>query len=168
MIGAIGEISGAIAVVVSLIYLARQVALSNRLAQADAWRTPISDLNSLNAAFGVDPEFREAIFRVMDGAEPKDLSSSQAQVADLYIISLCNLYEQLFREVSEGVLDQHALTEFAGSALFELPFVRANWGSMRWRLGRPFVGYVEARFHLSEAEASEDAGSEHVNSAPDG
>ena len=159
MIGALGEIAGAGAVVLSLIYLARQVAFGNRLAQAEAWRTPMSDLNSLNAAFGVDPEFREAIFRVMDGAEPKDLSSGQAQVADLYIISLCNLYEQLFREVSDGVLDQRALTDFAGSALFELPFVRANWGSMRWRLGRPFVEYVEARFPLSEPKASEGGGS---------
>ena len=164
MIGALGEIAGAGAVVLSLIYLARQVALSNRLAQAEAWRTPISDLNSLNAAFGVDPEFREAIFRIMDGAEPGDLGSDQAQVADLYIISLCNLYEQLFREVSDGVLDQRALTDFSGSALFELPFVRANWGSMRWRLGGPFVEYVEARFHLPDAESNDDDRPAHAAS----
>ena len=36
MVGAIGEIVGALAVVVSLVYLAGQVSMSNRLAQSEA------------------------------------------------------------------------------------------------------------------------------------
>ena len=157
-IGAIGEIVGAAAVVVSLIYLARQVALSNRLAQAEAWRTPISDLNSLNASFGMDPQFREAIYRVMDGAEPQDLSPEEARIIDLYLISGCNIYEQLFREVSDGVLDERALSEFAGGRMFQSPFVRANWGSMRTRLGPSFVAYVEERFDMPTSETDASGG----------
>ena len=88
MIAAIGEIVGALAVVVSLIYLARQVGFSNRLAQAEAFRSPISDINSLNATFGMDPVFREAMFRVLDGASPDDLGADQTQLVEVFLISI--------------------------------------------------------------------------------
>ncbi|MEE4147001.1 MAG: hypothetical protein V2I26_19505 [Halieaceae bacterium] len=55
------RIAAAIAVVLSLIYLARQVDIANRLARAEASRTPNSDLNALNATFGTDAVFRPAI-----------------------------------------------------------------------------------------------------------
>ena len=164
MIGAIGEIVGAAAVVASLVYLARQVALSNRLAQAEAWRTPISDLNSLNASFGMDPQFREAFYAVLEGAEPRDLSADGAQLMDVYLISVCNMYEQLFREVSDGVLDTRFLSEFVGGSMFQFPFTRATWYSMRQRLGPSFVEYVEKKHDLS---ASPDALSDRSLSFPD-
>ena len=53
-IAAIGEVVGATAVVVSLVYLATQVLVSNRLARAEAWRVPNSDLNAINATFSTD------------------------------------------------------------------------------------------------------------------
>ncbi len=67
-LGSIGEVVGAIATVASLIYLAVQVRASNRLARAEASRSPNSDLNSLNAAFGTDPTFRAA-FRLVLGVQ---------------------------------------------------------------------------------------------------
>ena len=60
-LGSLGEFVAAIATVATLIYLASQIRASNRLARAEASRTPNSDLNSLNAAFGTDPIFRAAI-----------------------------------------------------------------------------------------------------------
>ena len=149
MISAIGEIVGAVAVVASLVYLARQVRFSNRLAQAEAFRTPISDINNLNATFGLDPTFRDAIFRVIEGATPDDLTPDQAQVAEIFLIAVLNSYEQLFREVRAGVLNEEALSDFAGSFLLELPFLRARWPSMRLRLGTSFVRFVESQFEMT-------------------
>lgn len=63
-IEAITQVAGLIAVVFSLIYLARQVDIANRLARAEASRTPNSDLNALNATFGTDPVFRSAFHKV--------------------------------------------------------------------------------------------------------
>jgi hypothetical protein len=156
MIGAIGEIAGALAVVVSLVYLARQISFSNRLAQAEAFRSPISDINSLNATFGMDPVYREAVFRVVDGASPDDLDSDQTQLVEIYLISVLNCYEQLFREVSRGVLEEEALSEWGGRFLFELPFTRGRWSGMRQRLGLSFVEYIESTFDMQrpESEAS--------------
>ncbi len=139
MIGAIGEIAGATAVVASLVYLARQIRFSNRLAQAEAWRSPISDINGLNSTFGLDATFRDAVFRVLDGASPNDLSSDESRLVEIFLISVFNCHEQLFREVSRGVLDQRALSEFAGGFLFKLPFTRAM-GSDARSAWAPFCG----------------------------
>ena len=46
-IGAVGDIAGAAAVVISLVYLARQMTISNRLAKAEAFREGSGSLISL-------------------------------------------------------------------------------------------------------------------------
>ncbi|UCC25120.1 MAG: hypothetical protein JSU98_15545 [Gemmatimonadales bacterium] len=148
MISAIGEITGALAVVVSLVYLARQIAFSNRLAQAEAFRSPISDINNLNATFAMDPVYREAVFRVIEGASPDDLDADQIQLVEIFLISVLNCYEQLFREVRRGVLDEEALSEWGGTFLFGLPFLRGRWSGMRQRLGPPFVEYIESSYDM--------------------
>jgi hypothetical protein len=38
MVGAFSQVIGTLAVVISLVYLGSQVAMGNRLAQAEAWR----------------------------------------------------------------------------------------------------------------------------------
>ena len=158
MIGALGELAGAAAVVVSLVYLARQVRMSNRLAQAEAWRNPVSDLNSLNATFGSDPAFGMALFRILDGSDGSDLDDGEATRVMIYLISVANIYEQLFREVRDGVLDGRALAEFTGSGVFDLPFLRANWAQVGPRLGQPFVEYVTERHGLPLLDARADGG----------
>jgi len=160
MVAAVAEIAGAVAVVLSLVYLGRQVSLSNRLAQTEAWRTPISDLNSLNASFAANPTFLDALYRVIDGAEPKDLNANEAKLVDLYLVSVCNIAEQLFREVRDGVLDERALSEFTGMKVFELPFVRASWPAIGRRLGDPFAEYVGATYGLSDVPLKDERGSQ--------
>jgi len=160
MIGAMGEIAGALAVVVPLVYLARQIAFSNRLAQAEAFRSPISDINSLNATFGMDPVYREAVFCVIGGASPDDLESDQVHLMEIYLISVFNCYEQLFREVSRGVLEKEALSEFGGGFLFGLPFTLGRWSGMRQRLGPPFVEYIESSLDMKAPGSGTVDGSE--------
>jgi hypothetical protein len=148
MISAIGEITGALAVVVSLVYLGRQIAFSNRLAQAEAFRSPISDINNLNATFAMDPVYRDAVFRVIEGSSPEELDSDEIRLVEIFMISVLNCYEQLFREVRRGVLEEAALSEFGGNFLFQLPFLRGRWQGMRQRLGPPFVEYIESTFDM--------------------
>ncbi|MGR8949233.1 MAG: hypothetical protein ACU84Q_14380 [Gammaproteobacteria bacterium] len=68
MLDVIAQTAGVVAVVVSLVYLARQVDIANRLARAEASRTPNSDLNLLNSTFGTDPIFRRQFQEVLRGA----------------------------------------------------------------------------------------------------
>jgi len=166
MIGALGEIAGAAAVVVSLMYLARQMRMSNRLAQAEAWRAPIGDLNSLNATYGSDPAFAAALFRILEGSDGSDLEEEQLTRVLLYFISVANIYEQLFREVRDGVLDERALTEFTGSGVFDIPYIRANWVRVGLLLGQPFVDYVAERHGLPPLDHDAHAGRIPTRDAP--
>ena len=58
MLSAVGELVGVAVVIISLLYLSRQVKMSNQLARAEAPRMPNSDLNMLNASFASSAEFR--------------------------------------------------------------------------------------------------------------
>jgi hypothetical protein len=149
MIGAVAELVGALAVVMSLVYLARQVKLANRLAQAEAWRSRFSELTTLNAAFGVDPRFHRAMVKVYGGALESDLDSDEISLANSYVISVAAITAQLFREVNDGVLDRRALDGFVGQGIFGLPFYRANWALHRRVLDPLFVTYVEEKHGLA-------------------
>jgi hypothetical protein len=146
-LGSLGELIAAIATVATLIYLAIQIRASNRLARAEASRTPNSDLNSLNAAFGTDPTFRAAIRKVLAGASRTELEEGDRLLIDFYSISITNLQEQLAREIREGILDPHAL-DFGGAGLFLLPYYRTSWPLYREYLTAPFVRDFERQYDL--------------------
>jgi len=157
-LGALGEIVGAAAVVISLVYLARQIRMSNRLAQAEAWRTAVSGVTTLNAAFGVNPRFDQLVTRVMQGEDVSEFEPDDAAILTSHMVSIANIYEQVFREVRDGVLDQRALDEFfVGRFLFESRFFRTRWaGGIRNALGKPFVEWAERTHNMSLPDRDED------------
>ena len=146
-LGNIGELVAAVATVATLIYLAIQIRASNRLARAEASRSPNSDLNSLNAAFGTDPMFRTAMRQVLAGASRDELEPEQRTTVDYYLVSITNIQEQLAREIREGILDPDAL-DFGGAGLFLLPYYRASWPIYRNYLSSAFVKDFEEQYEL--------------------
>jgi hypothetical protein len=146
-LGSLGELVAASATVATLIYLAIQIRASNRLARAEASRTPNSDLNSLNAAFGTDPTFRAAMRRVLTGSSRTELEADDRLVLDFYLISITNLQEQLAREIREGILDPDA-RDFGGAGLFTLPYYQTSWPLYRDYLTSPFVHDFEKQYDL--------------------
>jgi hypothetical protein len=154
-LGAIGELIGALAVVGSLAYLATQVRTSNRLARAEAWRLPNSDLNTINASFSTDPVFRQAMHRAYyERANRAALSDDEAVAIDMYLISIANLYEQIYREIREGILDASAIRDFGAHSMIETPYFRERWFAYRRSLGPSFVSFFEAEFDLAGPESA--------------
>ena len=147
-ISAVSEIIGAIAVLVTLVYLARQIAMSNRFAQADAWRSRFSEFTSLNAAYGVHPPFYHAMSKLFSGGLQADLSEDQQALVNSWAISAFQIYEQLFREVRSGILDPIALDEFPAHTAFRLPFIKEQWPFYRMILTPPVVEYLEGKYDL--------------------
>ncbi|WOJ97688.1 hypothetical protein R0137_03720 [Congregibacter brevis] len=151
-IAATSEVVGAIAVVVSLVYLATQVAVSNRLARAEAWRVPNSDLNSLNAAFATDPVFRSAQFKLYhQGVDRSGLSNDECVAIDMYIVSVLNIYEQIYREVREGTLKEYSIRDFGASSILDLLYFQESWSLYKPSLGASFVEYFESNV-ISKSE----------------
>lgn len=146
-LGSLGELVAAIATVATLGYLAVQIRASNRIARAEASRTPNSDLNSINAMFGTRPAFRAAMRRMLQGASRTDLGDDDRILLDFYLISVTNLQEQLAREIREGILPPEA-RDFGGSGLFRLPYYRTSWPLYRGYLTTVFVRDFEKQYDL--------------------
>jgi hypothetical protein len=146
-LGSIGEVVAAVATILTLIYLSIQLRGSNRLARASASRAPNSDLNAINAAFGVEPAFRPAWRKIMQGAERPDIEPDERTLIDFYLISITNLYEQLAREIRSGVVGVEAL-DFGATGCFKLPYYRTSWAAYKEFLSTEFVKEFEERFDL--------------------
>ena len=144
----VGELIGAAAVVISLVYVSRQIRMSNQLARAEASRTPTSDLNMLNASFGTNSDFRAALRKAIEGSDRARFDSDSRVLLDLYFVSVTNIYEQLSREVREGILSEGAL-DFGGKGLFELPFYRTSWPILKPFLSSSFTEDFEKRYSLN-------------------
>ena len=153
-LGSIGEIIAAAATIITLLYLAIQLRASNRLARASASRAPNSDLNAINATFGVDPVFRRVWRRVMAGAVRPEIAPDERTLVDFYMISVTNVYEQLAREMRSGVVGAEAF-DFGATGLFKLPYYRTSWALYRDYLSSEFVRDFEQRFHLDPAHPVE-------------
>ena len=146
---AISEIIGAIAVIITLIYLARQIAMSNRFAEADAWRSRFSEFTRLNAAYGVNPTFYHAMTKLFNGGLQADLSAEEQALVNSWMISALQIYEQLFREVKTGILSPDALDEFPGHSIFSLDFTKEQWPYFRTILTPTVVAHIKERFGIS-------------------
>ena len=134
VLSAVRELARVVAVVISLLYVSRQIGMSNRLARAEASRTPTSDLNMLNASVVANQDFRAALRKAIEGVERPDFEPDDQVLLDLYLVSVTDTYEQLSREVREGLLDEQSL-DFRGKGLFELPFCRPAGPYSKTRAG---------------------------------
>jgi len=99
----------------------------------------------LNASFGTDKAFRSALRKAIEGAERGDFDADSRVLLDLYFVSVTNIYEQLSREVQEGILSETAL-DFGGKGLFELPFYRTSWPILKPFLSSSFTEDFEKRY----------------------
>ena len=149
-VGILAEVVGAFAVVASLVYLARQIALSNHLARAEAYRQPNSDLTSLNATFTTIPVFNLALRRVFRGASRSEFNEEERAVLDAYMVSVTNLFEQLAREIHEGILDSDAFDNFGGVGLINTQYYKTSWSLYKntGAFGKRFQIELEERFDL--------------------
>ena len=124
-VGAMAELLGALAVVVSLLYVATQVRESTRQARRDATRDLATRISDVSLAVASSPELGELL--VKGGADLSQLSKGdQARYRGL-MNSIFRSLEQQYLLRREGALDdeswkavQHIIRDFA-----DLPGTRA-------------------------------------------
>ncbi|MEJ2548822.1 MAG: hypothetical protein P8125_13595 [Gemmatimonadota bacterium] len=105
-LGAIAELLGAAAVVVSLLYVATQVRESTRQARRDATRDLAARISDVSLAVATNPELGDLL--VQGGADPAQLSrGDQARFRGL-MNSLFRGLEQQFLLRQEGALDDES------------------------------------------------------------
>ena len=147
-IGAIGEIAGAIGVIVSLLYLGGHVRANTMAARAAAYQVMGVEISNLWHDWSTDPEMADLLSRAFAG---QDLTEGETvQFIYLYVSAL-RLYETTWRQVELGLLDAEHLQWFGWSQHItpdNLP-LRELWPQMENNMSPDFASYIERELGLA-------------------
>ena len=144
-ISAIGEIVGAVAVVVSLIYLASQIRTSSKATRA----TMYMGLHDSQAQFSYlllsDPVLRDLVDKV-DAGNSK-LSPAEQKCVPHLLTMLFNKYELFFFLQREGMFSSdvdQAIARIIAKRL-KIPGARAWWQNSHDKFSSDFVNWVNEK-----------------------
>ena len=99
-IGAIGEVTGALLVVITLIYLTIQIRQNSASINASITQANISAFNELNAILACDAELADIFERGAD--HPESLSEKENRRFTWLLRSYLNLYLNLYEQYLNG------------------------------------------------------------------
>ena len=147
--------------VLSLLYLSRQIRISNRIARADAYRFTKTRTSVLVDDWGSDPEWAELFIRIRyQQVSRKDLTPRERAVAGLRLQALVLNFEAIHHDVREGILPESAY-DILGHDTFSIPYIHEIWPLLRNEYSEEFRSFFEGRFGLP-------ATSESLNELPPG
>ncbi len=144
MIGALGELLGALVVVISVIYLASQVRQNTAVVRADAARSFSMEASRAFVQWGSDERNSEILHKVIyEQVGRADLPATDALRASFLLISRASLLDAAFRSYKESILSEEEFRALLTSRIWDLPFVKDSWPIWRTELSPDFVAYME-------------------------
>ena len=137
-ISAIGQIVGAIAVVISLIYVAREIRRNARAERLASMDTVIRWLGELAA----HPHLRELYYRGIHDFE--SLEGADLVGFSMLMDQLFYIYQEMYYQQLEGHLDQRvwSMTEAPIRELIGYPGIQAWWHSRSHWFSEEFVNHI--------------------------
>jgi len=161
MVGALGEVAGAVAVVASLLYVGRQVRQNNRIARAEAYREVTMGWARLLHLWADDRPAARALMESGAGTRLADLPEVDRDAFLLRIAATFRVFETIYHQVAEGILDADALDMLWGQATGSTPLFQDAWARLRGSYRPEFAAFVEGRYGLMQP--STDKGSGQTN-----
>lgn len=149
-IGAVGEVIGAAAVFISIIYLANQVKQNSNLVRSSGFQAAAQTANQILEGLSSNPNALR-VFTVAQIQYP-NLDEDQKALAHTVFLQIINMYESLYYQYKDGVLDSNIwegrlimLTNF-----LSMPGFSAWWGEWHKIYGTDFVDYVNEYCETNE------------------
>ena len=154
VVEAIAESAAAIGVVISLLYVARQMQHSNRISRAEAYRAIWLKNIDLQLGWASDPGFRRVLPKIYtEHLRWEDLEPAERTLAALYMNAFLNMRALLHQEIGQGILPSSAREHF-GASTVRLPYMRDLWDVVREDYPADFRAHFEALL----ADAARNAG----------
>jgi hypothetical protein len=135
IIGATGEWAGALAVVATLFYLARQIRQSNELSRFGAARDLFIQLNELNRMVATDAALRQLL------SQPGELSADEREQLYNFAMMFCNVWIAVQIAYDNGQVDK-ALYE---SGLTDVQVELRRWPNFKAAAAQWLDNYPEHR-----------------------
>ena len=155
-VGAVGEIVGAAAVVLSVVYLATQIRHGARTAQMAATRDLAKDIREAIAATTADATVTDIWLK--GARDPSSLSPSDRHRFTGLILQSMSAYEQQFLHLREEAVhpDFYESQMLGIEGVLELPGVREIWETVARFYDAGFRGHVNALIAAKPIRALED------------
>ncbi|MEQ8693873.1 MAG: hypothetical protein RIC85_00900 [Gammaproteobacteria bacterium] len=150
-IGAVGEIVGALGVILTLAYLAAQVRQNTEEMRSGQTQDLITANSEANYYMASDKELADIMQGGMLG--PSELSDSDQFRFNVFWFAAYNRFDFAYHQYSRGRLDPELWEkmDYEIPLYLSLPGSRAWWERDKPRFSKKFVAYVEKR--LLEFEA---------------
>jgi hypothetical protein len=153
-VGAIGELLGAAAVVLTLAYLARQIRDANRLAKAEAYRAVRALHVNISGDWAKDREWLMLWARLLGGARREELSHEERMVAATRYDQLLAYLAAIHHEVELGILPISAY-KVVGKRQFDVPYMSDVWPLLRGEYPESFASFFESYVSLAPSDSLE-------------
>ena len=157
-IGAIGEVAGALVVVISVIYLATQIRQNTATNRAEAMRTFSIEVARQFGEWGRVERSSKLWNKVLyEHVHRSELAPEDAMSVSFLIISRLSLYDAAYRSFKEGILSEQEFRPMLTTRILTLPFTIDSWPIYRKELSPDFVAYMEREFSsLKEAQSGKE------------
>ena len=117
-IGAIGEILGAIAVLLTLFYLARQIQQSNKIALIAASNESFSNYASLNELYINNPRILELLAEIRHLEDPSEIGDIERGILSAFLRRLFNAWYPTSVSYENGLIPVETFNSIAEDAKF--------------------------------------------------
>jgi hypothetical protein len=146
-LGASGEVAGAVLVIVSVVYLARQIQQNTAAARAEVLSTFSIAASRQYDTWGSDIRSSELFHKIVyEGVRRSELADADKQSISFLLLSRVYLFDAAYRSYREGILRESEFLALMNSRIWSMPFLIDSWPIYTMELSPDFVEYMEAKF----------------------
>ena len=140
-IGAVGEILGATAVVISIIYLATQIRQNSQAVKSESVRQLLSQSSNLFLGTATSPEIIAAQTEHMPGQQA---ITEDEQRLDMLASAIFTNFENGYYQYTSGSLPEEIFLSYERrvSAMLQVSWARSHWELRSTRYGDSFREFV--------------------------
>jgi hypothetical protein len=153
-LGAIGEIVGAIAVVLSLIFLATQIRQNTRSSRTASYQAAVTSISDLTREIGADPELARII--ATGGVDLSTLTPTERLQFTYFALSIIRNFENIHYQYISGAIDEDTWLGWAARIKSSLsaPSAQEWWRGQAAAFSRAFQDFVACDMDLELPETT--------------
>ena len=155
IVGSIAEMIGAIGVILSLLYVGRQLSQSNSMARSAARMEINSSMSTWATNIASSPSLSDAIAKVHFHDLVRSDASDREKIQIGYtLVALVSQQHFMYEQWKEGVLTESEMIGHfdPGIGMLSAPYLRTSWPIFRGTFPNEFAEWYEQRYGLIDSE----------------
>jgi hypothetical protein len=158
ILGSIGEIIGAIGVILSLLYVGKQLKQTNIMARSGVRQEISSQSNVWAMSIASSPSLAEALSKVhFEDLVRKEATGPERMHIAYTLVGLLGQIAFAYEQWKEGILTGEELEDLysPSNAILSKPYLASVWPNLRPGYPDDFTEWFEQRFDIGDTEISD-------------